>query len=52
MEYSEQEKKVLAYMFRSFAAALEMLDDNGRIDGEWFDTHDLFNLAEKLNIDY
>lgn len=52
MDFTEQEQKVLSYMFRTFSDMLEFVDDGIRIGDEWFSKNELFALAEKLNIDY
>lgn len=51
MEFTETEQKILELMFSNMDNILDMLDTYS-LDNDSFSRNDLFNLAEKLGINY
>lgn len=52
-ELTELEKKVLSIMFKNLDTVIEFCDGVLNLyNSDTFDRNDLFNLAEKLGIDY
>lgn len=52
MEYTEIEKKFLTMLFQIGELIISTDDGYYEINYETFDRNDLFNLAEKLGVDY
>ena len=52
MEYTETEKKFLTMLFKIGELIIATADGYYEINNETFDGNDLFNLAEKLGVNY
>ena len=51
-ELSDKDKEILKLMFSLTWRLLDLTEDVVLKSIDWFDTNDLYRLAEKLGIDY